>query len=828
MKIGAIHSLAMSVQASAQINNNDLNTSLERLSSGLRINKAADDASSMLIAHQLTSDAYGVMQEIKNRNDEIGLLQIADRAMDEQSSILETVKVKLVQRASDTQSSSSILAINKDIGKLLDSYDDIVKTTSYNGKKLLSGTYQSSKGLNIQNTAVSSIGHVSIKEFETITLGGTTQFTLTDGDKSMTFESMEIGYTKGTGVGELSRVINAQSSETGVQASYVVKSISAQAIQAGLIEDLKINDITIGSITVEDNDNDKSLTSAINLHTTQTGVTASVDSEGKLVLASQDGRGIKLDNAQDLKILAENYGKLSLTKSGASDIEIDATGIYEGMNFTQKNATLDYVNNQDVVERAGSIDAGGYSELTADMITNYTTGSGVYNTSDLMNIAAAKTTYNLDGTGYAVAIIDTGIDAAHDFFDDRVVVNLDFTGEGLTGDVNGHGTHVASTVGSSDATYTGAASGVDLIGLKALEDDGSGTSAMIEDALQWVIANADTYNIAVINMSLGDPTNNNTAQDALSVYGDELETLANMGIINVAAAGNSYSTYDPLQGASYPANSAYTIGVGAVFGDNTLSGASWGGPDGNILTLGDNETAYTAEADRITPFSQRSTEVVDIFAVGAPVYAADSANLSDAKMLTGTSQASPQVAGIAVLVQEYAEKEFGRTLTLEEMRDLLVNTAVTINDGDDEDDNVANTGADYKRIDALGAIKALAALKELLAPAVERGNTMYDHAGNNKSVDEITPLLMTIADFAIRELTAVRSDIGSTQNMLQSDVNYKSIQSVRLLSSASQLQDVDFAEESQNLSKKIILAQASTFAMAKITQQYDMIAQLLR
>ncbi|RAX54832.1 flagellin B, partial [Helicobacter monodelphidis] len=115
--------------------------SLERLSSGLRINKAADDASGMAIADSLRSQANSLGQAMRNTNDGIGIIQIADKAMDEQVKILDTIKTKAVQAAQDGQTTKTRTAIQADINRLIDSLDNIANTTSYNGLTLLAGSY---------------------------------------------------------------------------------------------------------------------------------------------------------------------------------------------------------------------------------------------------------------------------------------------------------------------------------------------------------------------------------------------------------------------------------------------------------------------------------------------------------------------------------------------------------------------------------------------------------------------------------------------------------------------------------------------------------------
>lgn len=118
-----------------------LNNSLERFSSGKRINRAADDASGMLIADSLGSQLRGIGQSIRNATDTIAMAQVADGALGESVSLLQNIRAKTLQAAGGGQDSASLQALQADINKSLASLNDIATNTSYNGQKLLSGTF---------------------------------------------------------------------------------------------------------------------------------------------------------------------------------------------------------------------------------------------------------------------------------------------------------------------------------------------------------------------------------------------------------------------------------------------------------------------------------------------------------------------------------------------------------------------------------------------------------------------------------------------------------------------------------------------------------------
>ena len=165
-------------QESAVNTSKNISNSLEKLSSGLRINKASDDASGLAIADKLRTQATSINQGISNGNSAVALLQIADKSMAEQSNILDTIKSKLIQANTDTTSADGRESIRKDIKKLLEQFDNIAKQTNYNGTTLLQASSSSnaaSAGLTFQigETENDTITNTAIQS-NTAGLGGGT------------------------------------------------------------------------------------------------------------------------------------------------------------------------------------------------------------------------------------------------------------------------------------------------------------------------------------------------------------------------------------------------------------------------------------------------------------------------------------------------------------------------------------------------------------------------------------------------------------------------------------------------------------------------------
>ncbi|MCT7516386.1 flagellin [Aliarcobacter cryaerophilus] len=155
---------SLGAQEAAKNTNNSIANSLEKLSTGLRINKASDDASGLAIADKLRTQVTSINQGISNGNSAIALLQIADKSMGEQSKILDTVKSKLIQANTDTTSTAGRVAIAKDVSKLLQQLNNIASQTNYNGTNLLQNAPSSAaKGGSLRAAAMSAKGQLSFQ-----------------------------------------------------------------------------------------------------------------------------------------------------------------------------------------------------------------------------------------------------------------------------------------------------------------------------------------------------------------------------------------------------------------------------------------------------------------------------------------------------------------------------------------------------------------------------------------------------------------------------------------------------------------------------------------
>ncbi|EGB1400999.1 flagellin A [Campylobacter jejuni] len=405
---------ALNAKANADLNSKSLDASLSRLSSGLRINSAADDASGMAIADSLRSQANTLGQAISNGNDALGILQTADKAMDEQLKILDTIKTKATQAAQDGQSLKTRTMLQADINRLMEELDNIANTTSFNGKQLLSGNFINQEfqiGASSNQTIKATIGatqssKIGLTRFETggrITSGGEVQFTLKNynGIDDFQFQKVVISTSVGTGLGALADEINKSADKTGVRATFTVETRGMAAVRAGTTSDtFAINGVKIGKVDYKDGDANGALVSAINSVKDTTGVEASIDANGQLLLTSREGRGIKIEGsigggAFINKDMMENYGRLSLVKNDGKDILISGTGL----SFTGFGAS-NFISQVSVSlrESKGQLDAN-----TADAMGFGSVNKGlVLAASSIADYMSAEGSGFSAGSGYSV------------------------------------------------------------------------------------------------------------------------------------------------------------------------------------------------------------------------------------------------------------------------------------------------------------------------------------------------------------------------------------------------------------------------------------------
>jgi len=305
-----INTNIMSLNAQRQLNKSQLtqNEAMERLSSGLRINSAKDDAAGLAISTGMQSQIKGINQAVRNSNDGISMAQTAEGSMDEMTNILQRMRELAVQAANDTNSSANKASIQKEVTQLYSELDRIAETTEFNGQRLLDGSNTTTTlqiGANSGESLTFTIDAVTTADLGLN--GGVNKSDLNSGRvtdtgvsaKQVAINGVDISKiesTIGGAAANMAKVINLETSKTGVLASAynVVEGLSVDSTTGlsvtGITSGLEIQiggdlTITLGATSSMAN-----LAETINRDVA--GLSATVGTNGNLILNNDTGMAI--------------------------------------------------------------------------------------------------------------------------------------------------------------------------------------------------------------------------------------------------------------------------------------------------------------------------------------------------------------------------------------------------------------------------------------------------------------------------------------------------------------------------------------------------------
>jgi flagellin len=328
---------SLNAQRNLSMNQASLATSMQRLSSGLRINSAKDDAAGLAIASRMSSQINGLNQAARNANDGISLAQTAEGALGSTTDLLQRMRDLAVQSANGTNSDADRASLQAEVTQIKSEIDRVAKSTAFNGINLLDGSFSAQVfqvGANASATdriQVNSIANIKsdalgsgVSGSATLT-SGLVNSSITAGD--LTLNGIQVGTSvAGSGAGQsassawsIAQAINAVGAQTGVTAkanATVATSIAVVGVAAtaGAVDanSFSINGVSIGAIAkgvafvgttnpptaggpstvIAQGAN---VAAAINLVSDQSGVRASVDKAGVVTLASTNGSKIKIE-----------------------------------------------------------------------------------------------------------------------------------------------------------------------------------------------------------------------------------------------------------------------------------------------------------------------------------------------------------------------------------------------------------------------------------------------------------------------------------------------------------------------------------------------------
>lgn len=294
---------ALAAQANMTRVNDELNTAMTRLSTGLRINAAKDDAAGMAIGEKMTAQIMGLNQAVRNATDGKNLIDTTESAHVEVSNMMQRLRELAVQSSNDTNTSSDRGNIVAESRQLIAEINRVSETTTFNGMNIMDGTFSGKQfqigadanitvSINVDSTRATDIGAFTLRSDVNVADGTSAIAGGTNIIISGHAGSAEVAQTSGMSARQLASAVNDVSSQTGVSANAQTVAKLTNLDGAGQLS-FEINGREIGPVAISDASDLRSLRDAINAQTTRTGVTASMgENNSEIILTDTTGANI--------------------------------------------------------------------------------------------------------------------------------------------------------------------------------------------------------------------------------------------------------------------------------------------------------------------------------------------------------------------------------------------------------------------------------------------------------------------------------------------------------------------------------------------------------
>jgi flagellin len=756
--------------------NNNLSKSLERLSSGKRINGAADDAAGLAISEKMKSQTTGLAQAQRNAQDGISMIQTAEGALKETHSILQRMRELSVQAANDTNTNEDRAEIQNEINQLMDEVDRIGNTTEFNTKNLLNG--------NISVASSSNNDSLNVKNTTTDTK---------DGVYSVDYSNIATKASVGN-------------ADTAVSA---------------LTQDAKIN-VNGTEINLLQNDNAGDIVDKINNKSESTGVTAAVGDNGGIQLVSNErGADQSIDVTASNQTLRElglvdNAGAdMDTTTTALSDVGTDSTGFINGAEADSDGTGLSLVNTDNNAEGL-SVDLN-VTENGAEATWNFGTDNGADGV-----VVNGKTFTFAQGTDAQTAV-DQINESSSEIGAEAEVDNGSIK---ITSTIKGEEASLAVEdldTGSHTFTYSAAAGDINLQGV--LADGTTGTDTQITtlagDDIDQATAkiNAETENTGVYATNDGADITLNTVG-----YGD-------LDVTTTTTIGETVGTYNADSAGGGTAVSVtegsvdQTVGTAATADSTTLSSANAGDLDGGGLVTTDD--SFTVQGTKADGSAGTSAEYV----LGNN----GSDTLTD---LAAAINADSDQTGVKAEVVMDGTDETLQISSVDTGADAQLN--ITDGVGNGATDLGLTTGNIQNGNNGSADGSVTVSNENVLSfqiGANENQNMNIDIKDMRSESLGVSDIDVTTAegageaistiDEAIANVSSERSKLGAFQNRLDHTINNLNTSEENLTAAESRISDVDMAREMMNMSKQQILSQAGTAMLAQANQLPQGVLQLL-
>ncbi|MCP5415712.1 MAG: hypothetical protein H6965_01330 [Chromatiaceae bacterium] len=624
---------SLTAQRNLSRSQSDMATALQRLSSGLRINSAKDDAAGLAISNRFTTQINGLSQAMRNANDGVSLAQTAEGALQESSNILQRIRELSVQSANSTNSAGDRASLQAEVNQLVSELNRISNTTSFNGIKLLDGSF-SQQAFQVGSEANQTI-NVDISGATTSTLG-VNKFTVNSVDGGIdaatgnTSTTVQLSSTafNGTGTGA-----SRDAASDSVLADQTVNVTAAN----GTVTAVSITDAALGEVSAN------SIATAL---TAVTGVTATagatnaemdfsnlsgVENGDQITfdLVIEDGSG---SNTQSVSITRDTSSTLISQVQSALNTAVSAVNSANGdsdlslaVNSTNRTATVSSasglnvaIENFDAVDLAQvTIDTANFANLSTDVDINLAMG-GTWDLDETMtldvDVNGGTSTQTIDisaatgadiGARFAdafgtrtingISVTATRVDATNVTLTAADAYEVSIDTFVLTGGTDDDDETITTTAADGDTNQTTNPSG-------AFTDGGAQTAGVYrgDNTLTFDITNADGSDTLTLVLEGVDTSNSTAVADA---FEDALDGTTGAGIANTnlsfVRSGTSFTI-------SASAESESNITFDSTTDDNASRSVNFQmtvGISGDTLAAGENDTLAFGGGDSITSTS---------------------------------------------------------------------------------------------------------------------------------------------------------------------------------------------------------------------------------
>ncbi len=385
---------SLNAQNAISQNQQGLSTAMQRLSTGLKINSAADNAAGYSVSQRMTANINGTTQAASNANDAISMTQTAQGDLSSITANLQQIRTLAVQAANGSNSASDRAALNNQAQQLISEITRVASNSSFNGTNLLDGSFSATNfQVGANNNATSTIAISSIGSAKASSLGNTvntvTSTAIAVGANSasgglaagdLTLNGIQVGASvAGANPGQttessvqIAAAINAVSSQSGVTATANATVVTGSAASTGAsaipstTKDLTINGIAVGNIASGSDPigQGANVANAINLVSSQSGVTATANaSTGQVTLTAADGSDIAIGSG----FTAANSG---LTGTSATTVSGSSASAHTAIAANTQGLTVNGIQIGAVAAGTDSVSQGDNMAAAINLVSS--------------------------------------------------------------------------------------------------------------------------------------------------------------------------------------------------------------------------------------------------------------------------------------------------------------------------------------------------------------------------------------------------------------------------------------------------------------------------